>query len=249
MSNTTRPDSAECPYDTEASISTSNSSIRLDAPDENESRVVPAPRDPGYSAGMASDPVFSSFPDPSEQLSAAMHQHNEDVDKFVQKQYPMLYLKLNADQQPGIEDMELCPPQQCRLCKLDRNTADAIKVLKPHEVRPFLVSSGHTFTVEEVNVHLGHSVTSEESMIGVLQNMSIDMIARSYTLANRTSLHIMNQVTTHLGKKILLPDQDWAKIHNDAVKQFIGLTAACRSLLKHKPVEDNTDKGGGHPLL
>lgn len=111
-----------------------------------------------------------------------------------------------------------------------------------------MVSSGHKFTVEEVNVHLGHSVTSEENMIGVLQNMSIDTIARSYTLANRTSLYIMNQVTTHLGKKILLPDQDLAKIHNDAVKQFIGLTAACRSLLKHRTVEE-TDKGGGHPLL
>lgn len=160
----------------------------------------------------------------------------------------MLYMKLNANQQPGIEDMELCPPKQCRLCALDRNTADAIKVLKPHEVKAFLAASGHTCTVEEVNVHLGHTVTLEENMIGVLQNMSMDMIARSYTLANRTSLHIMNQVTTHLGKKILLPDQDWAKIHNDAVKQFIGLTAACRSLLKHKIVED-TNKGGGHPLL
>lgn len=209
---------------------------------------MPAPRDPGYSAAMASDPVFSLFPDPSEQPSAVVHQQNEDVDRFVQKQYPMLYMKLNADHQPGIQDMELCPPKQCRLCKLDRNTADAIKVLKPHEVRPFLVSSGHKFTVEEVNVHLGHTVTSEENMIGVLQNMSIDMIARSYTLANRASLHIMNQVTTHLGKKILLPDQDLAKIHNDAVKQFIGLTAACRSLLKHRTVEE-TDKGGGHPLL
>lgn len=198
---------------------------------------------------MASDPVFSSFPDPSEEASntTVVHQQTEDVDRFVQKQYPMLYMKIHADQQPGIKDMEPCPPQQCKLCALDRNTADAIKVLKPHEIRAFLADGGHMFTVEEVNVHLGHTVTSEDNMVGVLQNMSMDMIARSYTLANCTSLHIMNQVTTHLGKKILLPDQDWARVHNDAVKQFIGLTAACRSLLKHKVPED-VEKGG-HSLL
>lgn len=239
----------ECANEAAGSISIANSPMRSDAPDEDESSVAPSPGNPGYSAGMASDPVFSSFPDPADQPNAAVHQHNDDVDKFVQKQYPMLYMKMNADQQPGITDMRLCPPQQCRLCALDRNTVDAIRVLKPHEVRPFLLASGHAFTVEEVNVHLGHSVASEDNMVGVLQNMSIDMISRSYTLANRTSLHIMNQVTTHMGQKILLPDQDWAKIHNDAVKQFIGLTAACRSLLKHKSADDAGGTTGGHPLL
>lgn len=196
---------------------------------------------------MASDPVFSLFPEPSDQ-GVLECQQNGDVDRFMQKQYPMLYVKLNTDQQPGIVDVELCPQKQCRLCQLDQNTADAIKVLKPHEVRSFLVSCGQRFTTEEVNVHLGHTVTSDENMIGVLQNMSIDLIARSYTLANRTSLHIMNRVTTHMGKAILVPDQDVAKIHNDAVKQFIGLTAMCRTLLKHRPVDSN-DKGGSHPLL
>lgn len=76
---------------------------------------------------MASDPVFSLFPEPSDQ-GVLECQQNGDVDRFMQKQYPMLYVKLNTDQQPGIVDVELCPQKQCRLCELDQNTADAIKV-------------------------------------------------------------------------------------------------------------------------
>lgn len=85
-------------------------------------------------------------------------------------------------------------------------------------------------------------------MVSILQNMSIDLIACSYTLANRTSLHIMNCLTTHMGKELRVTDQDVAKIHNDAVKQFIGLTAMCHTLLKHRPVDSNY-KGQSHPLL
>lgn len=195
---------------------------------------------------MASDPVFSMFPEPSNLTDNECHE-NTDMDRFVQKQYPMLYAKLNAQHQPQIAAVELCPPNDCRLCKLDNRTTDAIKVLKPFEVRSFLVSRGHEFTEEEVNIHLGHTVSSEENVIGVLQNMSIDLIGRSYVLANRASLHIMNRVTTHIGQTYMVPDQDVAKIHNDAIKQFIGLTSTCQTLLKHRLAESN-DRAL-HPLL
>lgn len=84
---------------------------------------------PGYSATMASDPVFSMFPEPSNLTDNECHE-NTDMDRFVQKQYPMLYAKLNAQHQPQIAAVELCPPNDCRLCKLDNRTTDAIKVLK-----------------------------------------------------------------------------------------------------------------------
>lgn len=101
---------------------------------------------------------------------------------------------------------------------------DSIKVLKPHEVKGYLDSYNHGFTEEQVNIHLAHTMR-DENVIGVIQNMSVDLIGKSYSLANAASLRIMNRVRTHMGRPLFVPDQDVAKVHNDAIKQFISLAS------------------------
>lgn len=187
---------------------------------------------------MASDPVFDMFPEPSEQLVVESHKSNSE-DRFMQKQYPMLYMNLNATQHADIVGVQYEKQEDCPLCQLDRNTLDSIKVLKPHEVRDYLSSYNHAFTEEQVNVHLCHTVSSEENVIGVLQNMSFDLISKSYSLASSASLRIMNRVATHMGRPLFVPDHDVAKVHNDAVKQFIGLASTCQALMKHKNADVN----------
>ncbi|KAK5618818.1 hypothetical protein CRENBAI_010566 [Crenichthys baileyi] len=76
-------------------------------------------------------------------------------------------------------------------------------------------------------------------------NMSVDLIGKRYSLANKFSLRIMNRVHTHPGHVNLVPDQEMAKIHNDSVKQFIGLAATCQSLIKHK--HDDGDEAPRFP--
>lgn len=188
---------------------------------------------------MLSDPIFDVFPEPDERrrvLEVEAHDANRE-DRIIQKQYPMLYVNLNASHHGDIADIQCEMPEECPLCQLDKNTLDSLKVLLPHEVRDYLISCNYTFTQEQVNVHLSHASDLGENVIGVLQNMTIDLISKSYTLANKASLRIMNRVTTHMGRPILIADQDIAKVHNDAVKQFIGLTSTCQALMKHKTSE------------
>ncbi|KAJ7984168.1 hypothetical protein DPEC_G00364520 [Dallia pectoralis] len=199
----------------------------------------------GFSSAMATDTVFHMFPDPREYHDREVHNDN---DRFIQKQYPMLHMKLNAHEHPSIIDVRYASEDDsCPLCKLDRNTLDSLKVLKPHEVRGYLDSYNHRFTEEQVNVHLGHTV-KDDNVIGVIQNMSVDLIGKSYSLANAASLCVMNRISTHMGRPLFVPDQDAAKVHNDAVKQFIGLASTCQMLMKYK----HSDNGKGattNPLL
>ena len=182
---------------------------------------------------MATDPIFHMFPEPPG------HQDREvceisDYHRFIQRRYPMLYMNLTANEQPSIVDVQYeYDTTSCPLCKLDKNTLDSIKVLKSHEVKDFLDSYNHRFTEQQVNLHLGHTMR-DENVIGVMQNMSVDLICKSYSLANATSLCVMNRVKTHMGRQLLVPDHDVAKVHNDAVKRFIGLAATCQALMKYK---------------
>ena len=186
---------------------------------------------------MASDPIFHMFPEPGEQRDQDVYKISEH-DRFIQKQYPMLYMNLNAHEHPSIVDVQYEDESTgCPLCKLDRNTLDSTKALKPHEVKAYLESYDHRFTEEQVNVHLAHSVR-DENVIGVIQNMSVDLISKSYSLANKASLRIMNRLTTHMGRPLFVPDQDVAKVHSDAVKQFIGLASTCQTLMKYKHNEN-----------
>jgi hypothetical protein len=120
-------------------------------------------------------------------------------------------------------------------------------VLKSHEVKGYLDSYNHRFTEQQVNIHLGHSMR-DDNVIDVLQNMSVDLISKSYSLANAASLHIMNRITTHMGRPLFVPDHDVAKVHNDAVKQFIGLASTCQALMKYKH-NDNDRVPAPNPLL
>lgn len=195
----------------------------------NTSRAV---ANRGYSSGMADDAIFHMFPEPEERQEHQVERLAEN-DRFVQKQYPMLYMNLNARDHPSIADVQYEDEGECPLCRLDRNTLDSIKVLKPHEVKEYLDSYSHGFTEQQVNVHLAHTVR-DENVIGVIQNMSVHLIGKSYSLANNTSLRIMNRVRTHMGQTLFVPDHDVAKVHNDAVKQFIGLASTCQALMKYK---------------
>lgn len=58
----------------------------------------------------------------------------------------------------------------------------------------------------------------------------------------------MNRFRTHMGRPFFVPDQDVAKVHNDAVKQFIGLMATCQTLMKYK-YNENERVAASNPLL
>lgn len=201
----------------------------------------------GYSSDMAADAIFDMFPEPAEQQDQELYKINE-TDRFLQKQYPMLYMSLTASEHPSIVEVQYeNEGTGCPVCELDRNTLDSIKVLKCHEVKGYLDSYNHRFTEQQVNIHLGHTMR-DENVIGVIQNMSVDLISKSYSLANAASLRIMNRITTHMGRPLFVPDQDVAKVHNDAVKQFIGLASTCQALMKYKH-NDNDRAPATNPLL
>jgi len=202
----------------------------------------------GYSSAMAADAIFHAFPEPEEQQDVREVYKISETDRFILKQYPMLYLNLNAKEQPSVLDVQYDNEgTSCPLCDLDRNTLDSIKVLKPHQVKVYLESYNHGFTEEQVNIHLAHAVRDDD-VIGVIQNMSVDLISKSYSLANVSSLRIMNRIRTHMGRPFLVPDQDVAKVHNDAVKQFIALASTCQALMKYKH-SDNERGAADKPLL
>ena len=229
-----------------APVSISNRNM----PSQGAPSVVPEPpttSDPGYSAAMAEDPVFHMFPEPEEHHDVEVCNISEN-DRFMQKQYPMLYMNLNAQDHPSILDVQYEHENtQCPLCGLDRNTLDSIKVLKPEEVKDYLTSCQYKFTEDQVNVHLAHSVR-DENVIGVIQNMTVDLIGKSYSLANSASLRIMNRIRRHSGTSFFVPDLDVAKVHNDAVKQFISLASTCQTLMKSKHC-DNDRAPVNNPLL
>lgn len=219
---------------------------------------------------MATEPIFQMFPEATEESCVPSDPESGELgesDRFLQKHYPMLYMNVSAREHPSIESVR-CEAEEtrCLLCRtLDRNTLDSVRVLEPHEVAPYLNSCGQDFTEKQVNVHLAHSV-GEENLAGVLQNMSVDLIAGSYSLASAASLRVMNRVQTHMGRVFFAADQDMAKVHNDAVKQFMGLAATCQSLMKQRqgkgekgPVTSNSSSSSSsyssssssspHPLL
>lgn len=193
----------------------------------------------GYSSAMASNAIFHTFPEPEQREEMQEPGNTYEDDRFVQKHYPMLYMNLRANEHPLVADVQYANEgASCPLCQLDRNTLDSIKVLKPHEVKGYLESYDHRFTEEQVNVHLSHTA-GEENVIGVIQNMSVDLISKSYSLANLASLRVMNRVTTHMGRPLFVPDLDMAKVHSDAVKQFMGLASTCQALMKYNHAGDN----------
>lgn len=193
---------------------------------------------PGYSSAMASDAIFQMFPEPRQHQEMSGSECEDDG--FLRKQYPMLYMTLKAREHPSIADVRYANEgANCSLCRqLDNNTLGSIKVLKPHEVKGYLNSYNLQFTEEQVNVHLAHTA-GDENVIGVIQNMSVDLISKSYSLANAASLRVMHRITTHMGRALFVPDLDAAKVHNDAVKQFMGLAATCQALMKHNHVGEN----------
>lgn len=202
--------------------------------------------DAGYSCALAESDVFDEYPEPPERDVYA-----EDAggggERFMQKQYPMLYAQLNPAHLTDVSDVR-CVDDRCSLCNgLDQNTLDALTVLKPGDVREYLAEHGHEFTATQVNVHMAHAVRGEDNVVGVLQNMAVDLIGRVYAVASASSARIMNRVTTDKGRVLFITDHDHARVHNDAVKQFIGLAAACQTLLKHKATAD--EKPSSSPLL
>lgn len=198
----------------------------------------------GFVASMAADPVFHVFPEATEDCCEEDRGDSEPglEDRFLQKQYPMLYMRNVAESHPWIKDVRQAgnSAQTCPLCKkLDKNTLDSLLVLRPHEVRVHLSSSGHVFPETQINLHLAHSAGPDESA-DVLRAMAMGLLVGSYSLASSASLHVMNRVHTHMGKVHFVPDQDMAKVHNDAVKQFIGLTGICQSLAKCRQEENES---------
>lgn len=238
-----------------ASVSISNPNMPRDgysessedgAPNDGSSDTRPASKR-GYSSDMAADAIFHMFPEPAEQQDQELYKLSEN-DRFLQKQYPMLYMNLNASEHPAIVEVQYDNEGiGCPVCELDKNTLDSIKVLKSHEVKGYLDSYNHKFTEQQVNIHLGHTMR-DDNVIDVIQNMSVDLISKSYLLANAASLRIMNRITTHMGRPLFVPDHDVAKVHNDAVKQFIGLASTCQALMKYKHT-DNDRVPAPNPLL
>lgn len=201
-------------------------------------------RELGYNAAMAANPIFHQFPEPCRDQQLQLQHCNEmcqtgEHERFFQKRFPIMYVNLTAQEHPAITDIQYDNEGfvECPLCKLDRNTLDSIKVLKPHEVKPYLESYHHNFTEDQVNIHLAHTIRGGENVIGVIQNMTLDLISKSYSLANSSSLRIMSRLKTHMGRAFFLVDQDVAKVHGDAVKQFIGLASTCQALMKFKPCD------------
>nr|BBA49206.1 hypothetical protein [Oryzias latipes] len=202
---------------------------------------------------MASEAIFQMFPEAgASDLTEGELRSVSEADQFLRKQYPMLHMNISGGEHPSIRS--LCYEKErskCLLCeRLDKNTLDSIGVLEPQEVAPYLKSCHHAFTRKQINLHLAHCARDDENVAGVLRSMTLDLISGSYSLASQASVRVMNRVRTHMGRLFLVPDQAVAKVHNDAVKQFIGLAATCQSLMKRK--QTDADKGNGdpaHPLL
>lgn len=193
----------------------------------------------GYSRALAESDVFNEYPEPSTR-DLCVEKEEDAGARFMQKQCPMLYMQLNPTQLADVSDVR-CADDRCPMCEnLDRNTLDALTVLQPSEVREYLVEHGHNYNATQVNVHMAHAVRGEDNTVGLLQNMAVDLIARVYALASTSSARIMNRVTTDMGRVLFVPDHDHARVHNDAVKQFIGLAATCQTLLKHKSTDEKT---------
>lgn len=209
----------------------------------------PPERNLGYAPEMASDDVFHMYPDPGDVPRGEVPSRSNGNERFIQKQYPTLYMSLSGREHPYIEDVRIQEKRAlCPLCNLDKNTLDSIKVLKPNEVKGYLDMYDHRFTEEQVNVHLAHSVR-DENVIGVIQNMTVDLISKSYAMANEASLGVMNRVITHMGRPVCVTDQDVAKVHSDAVKQFICLASTCQALMKFKSSDTDKPSGGSSSLL
>ncbi|KAK7915593.1 hypothetical protein WMY93_011354 [Mugilogobius chulae] len=150
-------------------------------PDENRSNSVSQTKSntsrdsdcQSYRSAMAANAVFHQFPEPSgeqqrhQQLEVCKTGENE---RFIQRRFPMLYVNLTAQEHPAIADIQCGNDgsSQCSLCKLDGNTLDSIKVLKPHEVKPYLDSYQHKFSEEQVNVHLAHTMRGGENALACL---------------------------------------------------------------------------------
>ena len=216
---------------------TKRSCKRKTEPSQDASNDSPSPK-----RRTAEDPIFHLFPEPEESVPQVAE--TSDSERFVQKHYPHLHLAMVAEEHPSIKEVDY-NNSSCAVCDLSTNIVDAIKVLKPHEVKPYLESHDIHVTEEQINNHLVHSVTGER-VIGVLQNMSVDLMGSSYSLANQASMHVMSRVKTHRGKTFLVADHGMAKVYNDSVKQFVALASTCQSLLKHKaPAEEEGPLFGG----
>ncbi|KAJ7995072.1 hypothetical protein DPEC_G00256130 [Dallia pectoralis] len=63
----------------------------------------------GFSSTMATDAVFHMFPEPREYQDREVH---NDYDHFIQKQYPMLHMKLNAHEHPSIIDVRYASEEE-----------------------------------------------------------------------------------------------------------------------------------------
>lgn len=209
-------------------------------------------RSTGYSSALAESEIFNAYPEPPTTHNDGYIRESgvekEDTGvRFMQKHCPVLYMQLNPTQvSDNIADVQ-CVTDKCLLCEqLDRNTLDALLVLKPNEIQEYLANNGYDFNVKQINMHTAHTVKSEDGVMGVLQNMAIDLIGQVYELASTSSSRIMNRVTTDMGRVMFVTDHDHARVHNDAVKQFISLANTCQTLLKHKAVDDKTSAS---PLL
>ena len=169
-------------------------------------------------------------------------------DRFLRKEYPSLYLSLNREAVTSVTNQSLLSDSECSLCsKLDQNTLYSLEIEQPCKAKGFLDSLDLHFSTAAVNNHLAHAI-QEDNFLGVVRNMSADLLGKTYSVADAASRQLMYCVHTEVGRTCLAPDKEMHKIYTSVIKNFNAQVNTYLSLCKCAQSERERGNGPADPL-
>ena len=210
----------------------------------------------GYVAEAAYDEIFSSSPaarttpceDTSSREVVKPDSELDAKDRFLRKEYPSLYLSLNREPITAVTSQTLLSDSECSLCsKLDKNTLDSLEIEKPCKIKGYLKSLNLHFSTAAVNTHLAHAI-QEDNFLGVVRNMSADLLSKTYSVADAASRQLMYCVHTEVGRTCLAPDKEMHRIYGGVIKNFNAQVNTYLSLCKCAQSEQEKGNGPADPL-
>lgn len=203
-------------------------------------------------AEAAYDEIFASNPaaHPTSCEDTADRQEAEldSKERFLRKEYPSLYLSLNRETITAVTSQALLSDSECSLCsKLDKNTLDSLEIEKPCNIKGYLESLNLHFSTAAVNTHLAHAI-QEDNFLGVVRNMSADLLSKTYSVADAASRQLMYCVHTEVGRTCLAPDKEMHKIYAGVIKNFNAQVNTYLSLCRCAQSEREQGNGPADPL-
>ena len=209
----------------------------------------------GYTAEAAYHEMFANNPLTPAPLAAPCEDTADgeraelDVEaRFLRKEFPSLYLSLNRETITSVKRKMLLSDSKCSLCsKLDKNTIDSLEFEEPGKVKEYLESLNLHFSTAAVNTHLAHAI-QEDNFLGVVRNMSVDLLSKTYSVADAASRQLMYCVRTEVGRTCLAPDKEMHKIYAGIIKNFNAQVNTYLSLCKCAQSERDRGDGPADPL-